>query len=656
MLALMSTIVSLGQTATESFSYALDQYIEKCTGVPLIRPINGGTVFKITYEPEELWDNAMRGAFEYACKIWEEQLPNSLPINITAKIGNIRGASNMNLLSKVQSTTYDTFGANESVLSSRIKYVLLAEYNSGPNAMFVDNITDADFFDKPDIVITYNKKFLDEFSYSLDINPVDKYDFVTVVLRDIARGLGFSFNMTANNQMKTLEDTNRPLTYYENLVKQAIGGSNLYEAYANSTKGLLTLSCNNHNDTISLYAPPVWQNGVSLNYLIPEESKKISELLTYNFGKGSVIRNISDNYNNIFYDFQGWRTYNTLTGFNYISESSDGSSANIMDYNGNLSVSGNYGVLKSTAQKTGANMVRGLNDNLTSGEDFNLKSYLFPYNYMYPDIYGSGAWLVSLLRKDGTWDLVYRQDPYGALVTKMSEWNISPNYEQYQRTCDGYIRCRITHYYKIFDQLYRKEYYNIANYYYVLDYLPQQVKMRYSAPEKASSALFAETASMSDDYTQDIKITIKNLEGVNNVIVEQFDEGNDLPLKFEVNDFKKGYFIANVEKDLSTKFVVYSYNKNGYAKSETLIVPPSVVYNSDVKINGNKISIDNGLLTKHGPINYAIYSTSPSSVIQVKEGVLKDKNTMIGISELAKGSYILVLKSGITSKSVKFVK
>ena len=54
--------------------------------------------------------------------------------------------------------------------------------------------------------------------------------------------------------------------------------------------------------------------------------------------------------------------------------------------------------------------------------------------------------------------------------------------------------------------------------------------------------------------------------------------------------------------------------------------------------------------------NYAIYSTSPSSVIQVIEGVLKDKNTMIGISELAKGSYILVLKSGITSKSVKFAK
>lgn len=43
-------------------------YIEKCTDIPVVRKINGGTVFQITYEPEELWDNSMRGAFEYACK------------------------------------------------------------------------------------------------------------------------------------------------------------------------------------------------------------------------------------------------------------------------------------------------------------------------------------------------------------------------------------------------------------------------------------------------------------------------------------------------------------------------------------------------------------------------------------------------------------
>lgn len=50
----MLTTASWGQTSTESDSYAMDKFIEKCTDVPVLRQINGGTVFKVTYEPEEL--------------------------------------------------------------------------------------------------------------------------------------------------------------------------------------------------------------------------------------------------------------------------------------------------------------------------------------------------------------------------------------------------------------------------------------------------------------------------------------------------------------------------------------------------------------------------------------------------------------------------
>lgn len=46
LLITMLTIASQGQTSTESDSYALDQYIEKCTDVPIVRQINGGTVLK----------------------------------------------------------------------------------------------------------------------------------------------------------------------------------------------------------------------------------------------------------------------------------------------------------------------------------------------------------------------------------------------------------------------------------------------------------------------------------------------------------------------------------------------------------------------------------------------------------------------------------
>lgn len=382
----MLTIASQGQTSTESDSYALDQYIEKCTDVPIVRQINGGTVFKVTYEPEELWDNSMRGAFEYACKIWEEQLPNSLPINILAKIGNIRGTNNMNLLSKVQSTTYD-FANFETVLSSRMKYVLLAEHNSGHNVTYVDSITNVDFFNKPDIVITYNKSMLNSFSYSLDNTPVNKYDFVTVVLRDIARGLGFSFNMTANSQKQILEDARRPLTYYENIVRRAIGGNNLSEAYTNATQGSLTLSVNYYNNILHLYAPTVWQNGISLNYLMPEEQKKITELLSYNFGKGSVVRNIVDNYKNIFYDFQGWKTYNLTTGYSPVYVSSDGSSSNIIAYNGDITLGRANSYNQNNISKKLNTILSASSkyEEITNANAFDLQSYLFPYSYIYPD-------------------------------------------------------------------------------------------------------------------------------------------------------------------------------------------------------------------------------------------------------------------------------
>lgn len=406
----MLTIALWGQSSTESDSYALDQFIEKCTDVPVLRQINGGTVFKVTYEPEELWDNSMRGAFEYACKIWEEQLPNSLPINIRAKIGNIRGTNNMKLLSKVQSTTYD-LNNHETVLSSRMKYVLLAEYNSGYNATYLERVTDVDFFNKPDIVITYNKSMLNDFSYSLENTPVNKYDFVTVVLRDIARGLGFSFNMTANSQKQTLEDTNRPLTYYENIVRQAIGGKNLSEAYTNATKGSLTLSVNYYyyNNTLHLYAPTTWQNGMSLNYLIPEQSRNFTELLSYNFGKGSVVRNIVDSYKNIFYDFQGWQTYNVVTGPSSTSASSDGSSDNIITYKGDITLEDRPHNQNNISKKNIVQRASSKYEKMANSNTFDLQSYLFPYNYMYPDKSGSGAWLISLLKKDGTWDPVYSQ-------------------------------------------------------------------------------------------------------------------------------------------------------------------------------------------------------------------------------------------------------
>lgn len=346
LLVLIISVPICSQTTIETDSYGLDQYIEKCTDIPVVRKINGGTVFKITYEPEALWDNSMKGAFEYACKIWEEQLPNTLPINIHAKIEKLRGTNNgKDLLSKVSPTSYNYDGFEEN-LSTRIKYVVLAEYNTGHNATFINNITNEDFFNEPDITITYNENMLDNFSYSLYSTPVNKYDFVTLVLRDIAKGLGYMSAFIADNNIGAFHDTDRPLTYYESIIYNAIGTSDVYTAYTNSTQGTLPFVVPNYG-TLNLYAPNIWQNGVSLNCFIPDSTKKITELLTYNFGKGTVIRDIVDDYNTLFQSLHGWQTYNLTTGFNEKSIRSYGTTDNLIPYNGTITLAQNSTLKKS---------------------------------------------------------------------------------------------------------------------------------------------------------------------------------------------------------------------------------------------------------------------------------------------------------------------
>lgn len=342
-----------------------------------------------------------------------------------------------------------------------------------------------------------------------------------------------------------------------------------------------------------------------------------------------------------------------------VSASSTGSSNNLIAYNGSISLNTNSNKTNISSNEdlsTLQSVSKKINLTMDAG-DFDLSSYLFPYNYMYPDNNGNGAWLISLLKKDGTWELVYRQSAGSfniPLQTSMSEWNISSNHEQYARTCDGYLRCRITRYKQLYDNLYQRPYYDIANYYYVLDYLPQQVKMSYTPENQVLQTRIM--SSSNDEYTQDIKIFIKDTEGTNRVIVEQLDEGNDLPIKYEVTDFKKGYFVATVDKELFTEFVVYSYNNNGSTVSETLVVDPLVPYDFSIHLSSDKIVVNGNTRSGSRLFDYNIYTSSTTTLQHVKKGVISTTNPVIQISDLSKGAYILDVRSGNKQKSVKFVK
>ncbi len=140
----------------------------------------------------------MKGAFEHACKILEEYLPPCLPITVRVEWGSIGSSTSGQVLSKVSTNAKDNFGTygELSNVMPKIKAVTLGEYVINSNVTFFNSIPNVSFFDnpdKPDIRIVYNESLQREFSYSLeaDYEPYDTYDFVSVVIRDLLKGLGF---------------------------------------------------------------------------------------------------------------------------------------------------------------------------------------------------------------------------------------------------------------------------------------------------------------------------------------------------------------------------------------------------------------------------------------------------------------------------------
>lgn len=155
---------------------------------------NGGCVFKISYDDDIPFQ--MKAAFEHACKLWEERMYNCLPITIAVHLDKI---SNTSILSQVKSTVCTSYeGGAVNKLVSTIKFCVLSEIESNHYVPTYDSevITDSLFFDnpdKPDISITYNYNISDLFSYTLaETSPTNKYDFISIALRDLRAGLGHS--------------------------------------------------------------------------------------------------------------------------------------------------------------------------------------------------------------------------------------------------------------------------------------------------------------------------------------------------------------------------------------------------------------------------------------------------------------------------------
>ena len=181
------------------------------------------------------------------------------------------------------------------------------------------------------------------------------------------------------------------------------------------------------------------------------------------------------------------------------------------------------------------------------------------------------GWSISILRKDGTWDIVKTANVMLPEI-KFSTSEIDPvKALDYIRSSDGYLRCKLAHldedYYYDQSLPIPPGIYTFARYF-LLDYLPQK-------PQLAFSKVMPQTRASDDEYYADVKIAFKNVEGTESILVEQLEEGSPVPFTFYVEDIRAGYFIASVDKEYSTTFRLRAMNKNGETISCLLYTSPS---------------------------------------------------------------------------------
>lgn len=616
--------------------YALDEGVESFSPLKVKRLVRGGTIFDVTYG--EGCDYEVQGAFNYACKIVEEQIESCMPITVKVEFKKLRGsAASLNKLSNVTMRGIDAEGPfrQEFTFFPKIKWTLVKEQECSGMASYVDEIKDYSVLrdkDNPDISIVYNEDFKDDFSYTIanDSTAItDKYDFVSLAIRDLVRGLGFRCDYRKTPGENSLQGlSGRYKNAFEYRIDEALASEDPYERYVNATRGTLDLS-----GGISLYAPATWEQGVSLNDFVDSGNGSYASILRHDFARGTVNRNFDNSVQSI-EGFFGYRPHITTGAGNNDSEfrgdnthsfSLDGDNTEFLNY---------LSTIEPQSTRISGNGAAGLSMSaLSDAADLPITNPMLYNCYMPGGGYGDAGTTISFLKKDGTWDVVYTvpgADLYSAFELP-EYWRLHFEKDEYARTPDGFLRGRATKMNTSY-MPYPSKHFTIL--YFVLDYFPQTVNL-----EVAETPVAVEGRAVSN--TRNLRLKFKNTEGLTRLVVEKLIEGRRLPVKTAIADFKKGYYETTVKNSDKVTYTLVGYNSNGSSRSNSVAIEALTAAESQsisFRLTGNSIE-----LASDEVVDYDLpYTIVPLGAVcpRTVSGTAHDA-TPIDISALPGGMYVL---------------
>lgn len=635
----------------------------------IIRPINGGTV--ILTEFDSSCPGELSGAFDFACKILEEYLPVCLPLKVSVSCESFPTYED-NAISKVNRESKEKFGygtkpSSRTTPLSTIKGVLLGEYLlHNCTTSFYDSIPSIDFlYENSDITIIYNSNKFDDISFSLEPTPGDRYDFVSVALRDLLIGLGFTSNFRVNPGLGVIANPTSPMLPFEIVIDNALGENATPQSrYKKAVSGELLLSSNVNHPPLKLYAPENWDNSTSLRFFKPDESVAISNILSHSFGKGTVARSLKDSYQHyVFNDLLGWE-YNYTVSTGNISSSTTGSNSVCVPYLGSSSIASlnpsntSLGFTDNDMEVASSPVSTKLSSPVLRETSERLAFFEFIDSFRLfqtPDDgydYREGI-SISALKKDGSWDLVYFL-PYieRNSTVNMANWTFNCDKDEYARSPEGYLRIRYT----TARSTSQVGVSACQSKYFVADYLPQTIAMKAKKKPVSIGDPLANgiEANSINAATSTYRIFLKNVEGLNRVVIECLKKGSRLPIKYEVKDFKCGYYDLSINGESTITAV--GYNANGYSRSEPItlqngivIIVPQILANrvgDEIRFSINSQVDNSANIVAPLNISYSITSFDSSDSQPVLSGNACDN---IDISSLKSGLYILTYNDGYST-------
>ena len=576
---------------------------------PASREIMGGTVICVNFDETNAISATQKGAFEYACRIWEENIPTTFPINITVKFGTLQ---NPQCLAYVEPTV----GLLESdAYSSQCFSNVYFKRKSQIDDQMLDyaTCTVEQFRDAPDATITFSTRQPFDYTINSTAVPVNKYDFVTVALQAIGKALGFLTNtaIVGNNQLIRLEPRNE--------FTSVILGNDGVQNYKKAVSGTASFSGKGKN--WALYCPATFDYKFALNYFASDPNNNETLLMQPGIPKGVAIRYIGTAMQS-FFDFCGWNKRNIAVGG---SASFDfASTANVIAY-------------QKPVTTVNAPQIKQVSET-----DETLEFYR-------RDCEERGGDGHQVLLKNGRWRM------YDGNLRSIVE----ENNDDYARTSDGYLRIKHIYHTSVGEFLVMHVEYGLY------DYIPQNPKSSFNSYtigtyniQRASRRPY-NTFSAEDEYI-DTEIGFQQIEGCKKILVEQTDADYPVPYTYFVEP-EQGYFIAYMNKRYASTFKLTYINDNGQTIGQPLTIDlsgtqKSAVAESKLSVSQNGVALHYKLSPQIENLNGQYTICNVNNTMHRKQGEVQSSNGVISIIDLPKGIYTFSITCNGKTYSTKWMK